>query len=49
MMGLSLKAHVVLSGESLNLFTVREPAAMLLLGIGLIGFAVVGKRKFFKS
>jgi hypothetical protein len=48
-LGLSLKAHAVLFGENLNLFPVQEPANMMLLGIGLIGFGVVGRRKFFKK
>jgi hypothetical protein len=37
------------TANSGSLAVVPEPATMLLLGSGLIGFAVVGRRKFFKK
>jgi hypothetical protein len=36
-------------GPSDSFASVPEPATMLLLGSGLIGFAVVGRRKFFSK
>jgi hypothetical protein len=36
-------------GEGSGWIAVSEPATMLLLGSGLVGFAVIGRRKFFKK
>jgi hypothetical protein len=36
-------------GEGSGWIAVSEPATMLLLGTGLIGFAVIGRRKLFKK
>lgn len=42
--------NVGLDGEgSLKLNPIPEPATMLLLGSGLIAFAMVGRKKFFKK
>ena len=38
----------LLLAENLGVASVPEPASMLLLGSGLIGLAVYGRKKFFK-
>jgi len=38
----------LLLAENLGVASVPEPASMILLGSGLIGLAVYGRKKFFK-
>ena len=51
--GISIAALITISDSHtaaipFSFSDIPEPATMLLLGIGLIGFAVVGRKKFFK-
>ena len=51
--GISIAALITISDSHtaaipFSFSDIPEPATMLLLGIGLIGFAVVGRKTFFK-